>query len=250
GAQDDGALLAHRVVARDIRPRAVVERGQGSGLRVAALDRPVVRAAVDDGGGVPVVDRRVVGVVARVDSGEQAVLQVRVDPRAVAGAVAPYPDVAEGDRFHGAVAVVAAVGLGVAVVEAAAAVVVRAVEDGVLALGVVTGRRAGRGVVPVAGARRDVDPVGLVAVERGRRGGRVGQVVRAGRGAARRGLSQVVVVPGLVVDYGDHAAGAGAERVLRRGVGVSVDHADVARAVVRRAAHLVQRAGVRGVQRP
>src|SRR5581483_10856852 len=137
GAQDDGALLAHRVVARDIRPRAVVERGQGSGLRVAALDRPVVRAAVDDGGGVPVVDRRVVGVVARVDSGEQAVLQVRVDPRAVAGAVAPYPDVAEGDRFHGAVAVVAAVGLGVAVVEAAAAVVVRAVEDGVLALGVV-----------------------------------------------------------------------------------------------------------------
>src|SRR6185503_5740767 len=123
------------------------------------------------------------------------------------------------DRFHGAVAVVAAVGLGVAVVEAAAAVVVGAVEDRVLALGVVPGRGAGGGVVPVPGARRDVDPVGLLPVERGRRGDGVGQVVRpAGRAAGRR-LGEVVVVGRLVVDDRDDAAGAGAERVLRRGVG-------------------------------
>jgi len=65
-------------------------------------------------------------------------------------------------------AVVVVVGLGVAVVEAAAVVGVRAVEDRVLALGGVAGRDARGAVVAVAVARRDVDAVDLRAVDRGR----------------------------------------------------------------------------------
>ena len=166
-------------------------------------------------------------------------------------AVAPDLDVAEVDGFHGAVAVVVAVGLGVAVVEAAAAVVVGAVEDGVHALGVVAGGDAVGVVVAVAGAGGDVDAVGLVAADGGGGGGGVGEVVGAACGAAGRGLGEVVAAAGLVVDHGDHADGAGAERVLRGGVGVPAraEHADVLGGVVRGAPDLVQRAVVRGVQR-
>src|SRR6185436_5226217 len=104
----------------------------------------------------------------------------------------PDLDVAEVDGFHRPVAVVAAVGLGVAVVEAAAAVVVRAVEDRVHALRLVAGGDAVGAVVAVAGAGGYVDAVDLVPVDRGRRRGGVREVVRAaGRAAARR-LGEVV----------------------------------------------------------
>ena len=59
-----------------------------------------------------------------------------------------------------------AVGLGVAVVETATAVVVGAVEDRVLALGIVAGRDAVGVVVTVPGTRSDVDAIGLVSVDR------------------------------------------------------------------------------------
>src|ERR1039457_2805642 len=142
GAEDDGTLLLHRVVARGPHPAEV--RRQGAGLGVAAEDGPLVGAALDHGGGEPVAGGRVVGVVAGAGARVQAVLHVGHDPRAVAGAVAPDLDIAEVDGLHGPGAIVVVVGLGVAVVEAAAAVVVRAVEDRVLALRVIPG-----GDVPV-----------------------------------------------------------------------------------------------------
>src|SRR5579871_713047 len=216
-AQDDRAFLVHRVVARG--PRAAVERRQASGLGVAAADGPEVRAALDDRGGEAVVDRRVVAVVARVHPAEQAVLQVGHDPRTVAGAVAPGRLVAEVDGLHVTVAGVGVAGLRVAVVEAAAGVVVGAVEDRVLALGVVTGGDAAGGVVAVAGAGRDEHAVDLVAAQKRRRRGGVREVVRPAGRAARRGLSQVVAASRLVVNDRDVAVRAGAERVLRGGVG-------------------------------
>src|SRR6185312_16796340 len=85
-AEDDRALLLHRVVTRDVRARAAVVRGQAAGLGVAAEQGPLVRPALEHGGGVAVVRGRVVGVVSGVDPGEQAVLHVRHDPRAVAAA--------------------------------------------------------------------------------------------------------------------------------------------------------------------
>src|SRR6202034_158004 len=86
-AEDDRALLLHRVVAGRANPAVI--GGEGAGLGVAAEDGPLVRAAFDHGGGVPVAGGRVVGVVAGRGAGEQAVLHVGHDPGAVAGAVAP-----------------------------------------------------------------------------------------------------------------------------------------------------------------
>src|SRR6185437_11889865 len=159
GAEDDGALLLHGVVAGGAGAREV--GGEGAGLGVAAEDGPLVAgAALDHGGGEPVVGGGVAGVEAGVGAGVQAVLQVAHDPRAVAGAEAPDLDAAEVDGFHGAGAVVVVVGLGVAVVEAAAAVEVGAVDDVVDALGVVAGGDVLGGVVAVPVTGRDVDAVG------------------------------------------------------------------------------------------
>src|SRR5215475_5167657 len=83
-AEDDGALLAHRVVARDVGAHTVVEGRQAAGLGVATADGPVVRLPFDNGGGVPEVDGRIVGVQPLVHTGEQAVLHVGHDPGAVA----------------------------------------------------------------------------------------------------------------------------------------------------------------------
>src|SRR5437762_3662608 len=70
-AEDDGAFLPHRVVAGHVRPGAVVEGRQAAGLRVATPDRPVVATvALDDGGRVPVVHGRVVGVEPGIRSEE------------------------------------------------------------------------------------------------------------------------------------------------------------------------------------
>ena len=70
----------------------------------------------------------------RVDATDQVVLLVGHDPRAGRVPVIPGGGVAVVGGFHGAVVVVAAVDLGVAVVEAAAGVVVQAVNDPILSL--------------------------------------------------------------------------------------------------------------------
>src|SRR6202012_4780301 len=126
-------------------------------------------------------------------------------------------------------AIVIVVGLGVAVVEAAAAVVVGAVEDRVLALRVVPGGDVPGAVVPVAVARGGVGAVRLVAADRDLSRGGVGSAVgAAGRPAAGR-VGEVVAVAGLVVDLRDDAGGAGAEGVLRGGVrdAAGAERADV-----------------------
>src|SRR5215469_14619591 len=170
-AEDDRALLVHRVVARGADAAEV--RRQGTGLRVAAEDGPVVRLALDHRGGEPEVGGRVGRVEAGALAGEQAVLHVGHDPRAATRAAAPGGFRPEVDGFHVAGAVVVVVRLCVAVVEAASVVCVRAVEDGVLALGRVAGRDARGAVVAVAVARGDEDAVNLRAVDHGRGRGSV-----------------------------------------------------------------------------
>ena len=168
------------------------------------------------------------------------------DPRA------PGPLSPEVDGFHGAGAVVVVVGLGVAVVEAAAVVGVRAVEDRVLALRRVAGRDVPGAVIAVAVARGDVDAVDLRAVDHGGRRRRVREGVRAAGRAARGRVGEVVAVARLVVDLGDDTSRARAEGVLRRRVGdaARADRADVQCGVVRGAPDLVEVAAVGGVERP
>jgi hypothetical protein len=78
------------------------------------------------------------GLIATVEmgvcSGEKTVFEVLHHPGAIARTVAPHSDIAKVDGFHVAVAGIVVACLGIPVVEAAAAVVVRAVEDRVLAL--------------------------------------------------------------------------------------------------------------------
>jgi hypothetical protein len=68
----------------------------------------------------------------------------------------------------------------------------------------------------------------------------------------RLGVVEVVAITGLVEDLGDHARGAGAEGVLGGGVGrpARAQRVDVGGGVVGRAAHLVKRPVVGGVERP
>src|SRR6202035_3786078 len=70
GAEDDGALLLHGVVAAGAGAAEV--GGQAAGLGVAAEDGPLVGgAALDHGGGEPVAGGGVVGVVAGIGAREQ-----------------------------------------------------------------------------------------------------------------------------------------------------------------------------------
>ena len=194
-----------------------------------------------------------------IDTAHEVVLLVGHDPRTRGLAVVPRRLVAEIGGLHGAVAVVAAVGLGIAVVEAAAGVVVVAADHPVLALGLVVHGRADRVVEAQAHARGDEDAVHLVAhhVHRGPVGH--GDVVVAAHGgaaeAAARSLVEVVALAGLVIEDGNPAVGVLAEGVLGRGVGIAarivrrgLDHADVEGLVVRGAHDLVERAVVGGVQ--
>ena len=132
-----------------------------------------------------------------------------------------------------------------------------------LPLRLVVHRGALRVVLAEAHARRDEDAVGLMAHDRHRChiGDREVVEPTEGRAAesAPRGLDEVVVPGGLVVDGGDPAVRVGAERVLRGRVGVSarirnrrcdgLDDADVQGLAVRLAQDLVERADVGGVQR-
>ena len=145
-----------------------------------------------------------------------------------------------------AVAGVATAGLGVAVVEAAGAVVVGSVEDRVHALRRVAPGRAAGGIVAVAGAGRDEDAVGLLAVQCDGCAGRTGQVVVAvgfrATEATGRSLSEVVTAAGLVVNDRDEAGRARAEGVLGGGIGntASRPRRDGGRGTVAAASHLVE----------
>lgn len=158
------------------------------------------------------------------------------------------------DSFHVAVASIQTVRLGIAIVEAAGAVIVRAVKNRIHALRRVAYGRPANGVVAVAGARRHEDAVRLLAVQRGRRADRAGEVVVAVAlgtlEAAGRRLREVVPAAGLVVDDGDEAGRAGAEGVLRGGVGHAAggQRRDGGRGIVGAALHLVERAAEGAVQ--
>ena len=157
----------------------------------------------------------------RVVLGEDAVLEIGHHPRTVAGPRAPRRDRAEVERVHRAGAVGLSVGLAVAVVEAAPAVVVLAARHHVHPLGLAAERDAGlRSVDPVAVVGVDVERVDLVAAQRQRLGRRLRRGARRRSGDLRRALvPEVVAFAGLVVDDGDDAGGARTERVLRRPVG-------------------------------
>ena len=148
------------------RARSIPHRGQATRLRIARFDRPDIGSALDHRGDIVSSDGQVTIIVTGVSSGPQTVFQVRHDPGARARTVAPIGGISKIDGFHGAVAIVIVGLLGVAVVEAASTVVVRAVEDRVLALGIVAGRDARGGVVAVPDARSDVDAVDLVTGDR------------------------------------------------------------------------------------
>lgn len=153
-----------------------------------------------------------------------------------------------------AVAGVAAVGLGVAVVEAAAAVIMCSVEDGVHTLRPIADSCAADGVVAVSCAGRHEDTVGLLAVQCNGSTNCAGQVVIAiclGAVEASGGsLGEVVIAAGLVVNDGDKTGCAGAEGVLGGGVGDTTggQGPDVGRGTVRATLHLVQRAAVATVE--
>ena len=83
----------------------------------------------------------------RVHAADKVVLLVGHDPRTGAVAVVPGALGTEVSGLHGAVAVIAAVGLGVAVVEAASGVVMVAADDPVLAFSLVVNCGA-VGIVP------------------------------------------------------------------------------------------------------
>lgn len=293
-AEDDGALLAHGVVATDRRPRARVEGVEGAFGGVASADRPpaqtvstrrgrggagagehsLVRTALDDGGDEAMGDGRVGILLASALAGEQAVLEISHDPRSAAGARSPGGAVAEVDGLHVAVARVVAVQLGVSIVEAAHAVVMRAVEDGIPtgpppsaprlpatrrrpfapaegdlhALGLVA-RREDRIVVAIARPRRDEHAVRRRVLHLHRRARGAGKVVEAvllrTAEASRGRLVQVGAVAGLVVDDGDQARRLLAELVLLGRVGDAARRRgpDARRAPVRGASDLVQGAG-------
>ena len=176
----------------------------------------------------------------------------------------PIGRIAEVGGFHGAVVVVAAVDLGIAVVEAAAGVEVPAVDDPVLTLGLVVDRGALGVVFAQAHAGLDEHAVGLVAHDG--HGRHIGErdVVEATLGRAVESaagcLGEVIVLAGLVVDDADPAIGVRAEGVLRCRIGVSagirdgrcdgLDDVDVEGLAVGLAQHLIERPAVDRVQRP
>ena len=263
-AQQNGALLAHRVVG-GVDARPVEHHGKGTPLRVAAQRSPVVGLAFGHGrheapGDVGQVFAKLGGIV--VDAAHQIVLLVGHDPRAGRVAVVPGGGVAVIGGLHGAVIVVTAVDFGVAVVEAATGVVVVAVDHPVLTLGLIVHGCALRVVLTEAHARFDEDTVDFVAHDGHRRHVGHREVVesthrRAAETAAGH-LNQIVVFGRLVVDFGNPAVGVGAEPVLGGGVGVAagirdrrvggLNDADVESLPVRLAEDLVERSVIRGVE--
>src|SRR5262249_5973609 len=127
--------------------------------------------------------------------------------------------------FHGSVVIVAAIDFGVAIIEAAAGVVVVAINDPILPFRLIIDRGSLYVVLAQANTRRDEDAVRLLAHDRDRRHVGNREVIkpahaRAAESAAGR-LDEVVVLGRLVVDFGNPAVSVGAERVLCGRVGVS-----------------------------
>ena len=133
-AQQYGSLLAHGVVG-GVDARSAEHDRKGAALRIASHGGPVMWLALGHRGDESPGDIRQVraefGAI-RVDAADQVVLLVGHDPRAGRVAVIPAGGVAEVGGLHGAVVVVAAVDLGVAVVEATAGIEVPAVDNPVL----------------------------------------------------------------------------------------------------------------------
>ena len=264
-AQQDGALLAHRVIAaaRVLDAAAVVVDFQLSLLGVAAHRAPVVRLAVGHGRNktpVHAVQAAAVFVVGvRIHAAHQVVLLVGHNPRSIAFAIVPAPGIAEVSGFHGAVTVVAAVRLGITVVEAAAGIVMLAAEHPVLALGLVVHGRTGGVVQPQAHTRSDEDAIDFVTHHVHRRPVGHGYIVVAAHSraaeTAARGLIQMVPLAGLVVKHRNPAVGVLAEGILRRRIGISAGvrggsfhYADIQGLAVGLAHNLVQGTVVGSIQ--
>src|SRR4029453_16694010 len=117
--------------------RSVEHHRQRTPLRIAAHRGPVARFPLGDRGHEAPCDARQVctefGSI-RVDTTYQVVFLVGHDPWAGRRPAIPSGGIAIVGRLHSAVAVVAAVNLGVAVVEAAAGVIVMAANNPILPL--------------------------------------------------------------------------------------------------------------------
>src|ERR1039458_1518003 len=262
-AEQNGALLAHGVIA-GIDARPIEHDLQGALLRVTAHRGPVVRLTFghpgDKARGHIGQARAELGPVPFVHAAYKIVLLVGHHPRAGWVAVIPRRGSAEVGGLHGAGVVVVAVDLGVAVVEAAAAVEVLAADDPVLSLGLVVHGDALGIILAQAHAWLDENAVDLVAHDCD--GGHVGDrnIIEATRcrttkSTARR-LGEVIALAGLVIDRHDPAIGVGAEGVLRGGIGISarirgagLHNTNVERLAVGLTQHLVKRAIVGRIHR-
>jgi hypothetical protein len=160
-----------------------------------------------------------------VDATDEIVLLVGHNPRTVSAAAIPRRRVPEVQGFHGAVVVIAAVDLRIAVVEAAAGVEMLAIDDPVLPLRLVVDRGAFHIVLAKSHAWFDEHAVDLVPHDANWRHVGDGKVVEASQGwaaeSATGSLCKVIVLGGLIVDNADPAIGSGAEFILCGCVGVS-----------------------------
>ena len=166
----------------------------------------------------------------------------------------PSSAVAPVHALHRAVAVVAHPGLSIPEVEAAAAVIVRAVDDVVDCLLVVPRNDPCGRVVAVSLPALEVRGEDREAVHDAREAARVHGLIRHAR--ARERHAEVVALRALVVEARDGAAAAvavaGAEGGVRRGVRDAArvgQRADVQQRAVARAVELVERARVGAVER-
>lgn len=266
-AQQDSPLLTHWVIAAAVvdDASAIVHHLQVTLLGIAAHGPPMLGLAVGRGRDKSPVDGGQVGTVLVIGRGihtaHQVVLLVRHDPRPRLLAAVPARGIAVVGRFHGTITIVATVGLGIAVIKAAAVVVVMAADDPILSLGLVVHGRA-LGVVPTQPhPGLNENPVDLVPHDRHRGHVRDGHIVepthRRPTESAPRGLHQVVSHTGLIVERGNPAGSPRTEGILGRGIRVSawvvrtgLDHADIQGLAVGLTHDLVERAVIRGVQRP
>src|SRR5277367_4830590 len=135
-------------------------------MRIAAQGGPVVRLAFGDRSDESRRKARQASTELgsiRVHAANQVVLLVRHGPWAGRRAVIPATGIAVVRGLHGAVAVIAAIDLGVAVIEAATGIEVQAVDHPILPLRLVVDRGAFRVVYSQSHSWFDEDAVGLVA---------------------------------------------------------------------------------------
>src|SRR5207248_7285680 len=133
-------------------------------------------------------------------------------------AVIPGTSIPEIGGFHGAVVVITAVDLGIAIVEATAGVIVETVNDPVLSLRLVIDCCAFHVVLAKSHSGLDENTVGFVSHDGNRSHVGEREVVksaerRAAESTARR-LREVVVLQRLVVNLGDPAVSVRAEFIL------------------------------------